>query len=83
LLRQPTALIQFVSVEKNPSANTLAIRFRNLGGWQSFRLLRASQWSGTFVAVPRITPTALGNNEYRFDYPLSSNAGEYFRVEAQ
>jgi hypothetical protein len=83
LLRQPTALIQFVSVEKNPSANTLAIRFKNLGGWQSFRLLRASQWSGTFVVVPGIAPLPLGNDEYRFDYPLSSNAVEYFRVEAQ
>ena len=81
LLRQPTALIQFVSVEKDSSANTLAIRFKNLGDWQSFRLLRASQWTESFVAVPGITPVALGNNEYRFDYPLGTNATEYFRVE--
>jgi predicted dithiol-disulfide oxidoreductase (DUF899 family) len=79
LLRQPTTLIQFVSVAKTP--NALTIRFKNLGGWQSFRLLRASQWAGPFVAVSGLTPVSLGNDEYRFDYPLNSNAAEYFRVE--
>ena len=81
LLRQPTALIQFVSVGKTPSADALMIQFKNLGGWQSFRLLRANQLAGPFVVVPGITSVPLGNNEHRFDYPFNSNAAEYFRVE--
>jgi len=82
-LGQPTSLIQFVSVRKVASSDTLEIYFRNLGPWQSFRLLRSSDWNDYFHAVEGLSPLALGNGEYRFQYPLGSNALEYFRVEGQ
>ncbi len=83
LLRQPTSLIQFVSVQKNTSLDLLQVRFKNLGPWQTFRLLQTTDWNAPFKVVQGITATALGNGEYRFDYPVNSNAVEYFRVEGQ
>ena len=81
LLRQPTSLIEFVSVQKDATAGTLEIHFRNLGPWQTFRLLRAASVNGGFEAVPGMAPAALGGGEYRFSYLLNTNAIEFFRVE--
>ncbi len=81
LLPQPTALIEFVSVRKLAAPETLEIQFRSLGRWQSFRLLRAIQPGGPFHEVEDNAPMTLGNGEYRFNYPLSTNVVEYFRVE--
>jgi hypothetical protein len=39
--------------------------------------------NGLFLAVPGLTPVALGNGTYRFDYQLSNKVCEYFRVEGQ
>jgi glycerophosphoryl diester phosphodiesterase len=83
LLRQPTTLIRLLSVVKVPAANQLRITFQNQGPWQSFRLLRSDTWSGAFLAVPGLSPVALGNGTNRFDYALSNKACEYFRVEGQ
>ncbi len=83
LLRQPTTLIQLLSAWKAPAGNQLQITFRNQGPWQSFRLLHSDSLNGLFLAVPGLTPVALGNGTNRFDYPLSDNVREYFRVEGQ
>lgn len=83
LLRQPTELLRFTATRRNSGNNHLELQFENLGPWQSFRLLRAAQLEGPFLAVPNLTPVALGNGEYRFDYPLTTNGSEYFRIEGQ
>jgi len=82
LLGQPTSLIEFVAVRKVPLTNALEIQFRNLGPWQNFRLLRATGLNAPFLPVQGITAEPLGSNEYRFAYPMNTNAVEYFRVEA-
>jgi glycerophosphoryl diester phosphodiesterase len=82
-LRQPTTLIQVLSAWKPPAGDQLQITFLNQGPWHSFRLLHADSLSGLFLAVPGLTPVALGNGTNRFDYPLSNNVREYFRVEGQ
>lgn len=82
LLREPTSLIQFLSVRK-VAGPSLGITFKNLGPWQTFRLLRASQLSGPFLVVPNLSPVALGNDQYHFTYALGANEVEYFRVEGQ
>lgn len=82
LLRQPSSLIQMVSVERNAAQNTLRIRFKNLGGWTTFRLLRALEPAGTFQIVHGLAPVALGNGEHHFDYTPAGTA-EYFRVEGK
>ena len=69
---------------KNVAAGILPAlerKLKNLGPWQSFHLLRANGWNGPFLPVAWISPTPLGNGEYRFTYPLNANAAEFFRVE--
>lgn len=83
LMRQPTSLIEFVSIRKVAGPDAVEITFRNLGPWQTFRLLRASQLSGPFLVVPNLSPVALGNDQYRFTYTLGASEVEYFRVEGQ
>jgi hypothetical protein len=83
LLREPTPLIEFLSVRKIASSNALVIQFRNSGPWHTFRLLRSTSWNTSFQPVQGITAEPLGNNDYRFTYPLNTNAIECFRVEAQ
>jgi hypothetical protein len=83
LLRQPTPLILFTAAGKQPGSGDLQIQFKSLGGWQTFRLLRASGPGSPFLPVLNLTPTALGNGEYRFDYPSGTNGVEYFRIEGQ
>ncbi len=80
LLRQPTPLIQLVSVNTTLSG-TLDIRFRNMGPWQNFRLWQANSLSEPFSENLTQIPEALGSNEYRFSYPAVSNAAQYFRIE--
>lgn len=80
LLRQPTAQLQFLATSQ--TGNLMELRFKNLGAWQSFRLLRASDWSGPFLAVSGPPPTALGAGEYRFTCPIDPTGPAYFRVEA-
>lgn len=80
LSRQPTSLLEFVSVQRSSSGTNLEIRFENQGGWSTFQLLRATNFAGPFLIVPGLTPTALGGGQYRFDYPLTGNGPEYFRI---
>lgn len=81
LLRQPTMLIEFISAQKLSPAGTVEIKFKNLGGWTSFRLLRSTQLSGPFLVVEGINATELGNGEYRFHYQPHTSGPEFFRVE--
>jgi glycerophosphoryl diester phosphodiesterase len=83
LLRKPTPLILFTAAGKQPGSGDLQFQFKSLGGWQTFRLLRASGPGSPFLPVLNLTPTALGNGEYRFDYPSGTNGVEYFRIEGQ
>jgi hypothetical protein len=46
-------------------------------------LLRSDTWNGPFLAVPGLSPVAMGNGTNRFDYALSNKPCEYFRVEGQ
>jgi hypothetical protein len=80
-MREPTSLIQFLSVQK-VAGPSLEIRFKNLGPWQTFRLLRASQLNGVYLAVPNLNPVSLGNNEFLFICPMGNGSG-HFRVEGQ
>ena len=83
LIREPTPLIGFFSIQKNSQSGQLEIGFENLGPWQEFRLLRASQANGPFLVVPGVAPGSLGNAKYRFSYPLGTNESEYFRIEGR
>jgi len=83
LIREPTPRIEFFSIQKISQSGQLEIGFENLGSWQEFRLLRASHVNGPFLVVPDVTPVSLGNAKYRFSYPLTTNASEYFRVEGR
>jgi hypothetical protein len=80
LSRQPTSLLQFVSVQRSSAGTTLELRFQNHGDWSTLQLLRATNWAGPFLVIPGLTPTALGSGHYQFDYPLTGGGPEYFRI---
>lgn len=82
LMSQPTPLIQLVSARNLAATGSLEIRFKNLGTWQEFRLWRAASLDEPFEELSEISPEALGNNELRFSYPWSSDAG-FFRIEGR
>jgi len=81
LLRQPTALIQYRSIQL-AEGNQVAITFQNMGTWKSFRLLRAASLSGPFLPIYELAPTNLSRGVYRFDCPRDAAPACYFRVEA-
>jgi len=81
LLRKPTALL----VPKNswlaPDGNAIEIEFQSQGAWTTYRLLRASNFSGPYLVVPGVTPVYLGRGLYRFACPLTTNSPQFFRIE--
>lgn len=84
LLPQATPLIEFKSVRpvSAPTAS-LEIDFQNHGPWQAFRLLHATSATGPFHLVAGLAPQSLGDNRFRFIYPLNGQTAEFFRVETQ
>jgi len=58
----------------------LEIDFQSQGPWRTFGLGRATNWSEPFLTVPGLTPTALGDGHYRFEYPIGVGGVEFFRV---
>lgn len=84
LLPQATPLIEFVSVRPGDSpTDRLEIEFQNHGPWQTFRLLGATSATGPFHVVAGLAPQSLGNNRFRFVYPLNGQTAEFFRVEIE
>jgi glycerophosphoryl diester phosphodiesterase len=83
LLRQPTPLIQLVSVRSVSPEASVEIRFRNHGPWQTFRLGRADTCNGPFQIIEGLSPTALGGGEYRFVHPRHGEAPAYFRIRGE
>lgn len=83
LLRLPTSLIQFVSASKATGDGGIEIVFTNLGSWNSFRLLRATQLAGPYQAVEGVNAVALGGGQYRFNYSPTAGGPEYFRIEGR
>jgi hypothetical protein len=45
-------------------------------------LQRATHPAGPFLLVPGLAPVDLGGGQYRFDYPMTSDVMEFFRVVA-
>lgn len=80
LLRQPSALLAITEQRLAPGQNLLHIFFHNSGPWTVFQLQRAPGPAGPFLPVVGLAPTALGGGLYRFDYPMTSNLLEFFRV---
>jgi hypothetical protein len=83
LLRQPTSQIQFKNVRVVPAQSQLEIDFTCTGPWQTFRLLKASQFGGPFLRTPAGPPISLGARQYRFTIPKPAEGPAYFRVEAE
>jgi len=83
LLTLPTPLIELSAVQPTPTGDALEIRFRNLGPWQTFKLVRADACTGPFLAVEGLAPVALGAGDYRFICPLNGNTSGYFRVQGE
>jgi hypothetical protein len=82
LLRQPSPLLTIVEQRLLPEQNLLQIFFRNSGAWSAFQLQRAAHPAGPFLLVPGLAPVDLGGGQYRFDYPMTSDVMEFFRVVA-
>lgn len=83
LLQEPTPLIQFVSVRLPAGDAALEICFRNLGPWQTFRLLRAESCTGPFQPVAGLTPEQLGDGLFRFVCPAQTPPAGFFRVAVE
>ncbi|HWQ93176.1 MAG TPA: glycerophosphodiester phosphodiesterase family protein [Clostridia bacterium] len=83
LTREATNAIVVKSARLSSSPGVLEIDFENLGSWQTFRLLRTADFGSDFIAVPGLTPVALGGGRYRFSYPITGAGVGWFRVEAQ
>lgn len=81
ILAEPTTALQFVSVQPVASGGALEIRVHAVGAWQTLRLHRAAAPNGPFSPVSDLVPVTLDNGDYRFDYPRTSAATEYFRIE--
>lgn len=80
LTRQPSALLRIVDQRFVPAQNRFQILFHNTGPWTVFQLQRAPSPAGPFLPVSGLAPAALGDGLYRFDYPITSNLLEFFRI---
>jgi glycerophosphoryl diester phosphodiesterase len=83
LLSLPTPLIEVSSVHPTPSGDSLEICFRNLGPWQTFKLVRADTCSGPFQVVEGVAPIALGGGNFRFVCLLDGSSSGYFRIRGE
>jgi glycerophosphoryl diester phosphodiesterase len=83
VLGLPTPLIELSSIRTTTSGDSLELQFRNLGPWQTFKLMRADMCNGPFQVVEGVAPTALSGGGFSFVCPLNGKSGGYFRVQCE
>jgi glycerophosphoryl diester phosphodiesterase len=83
LLREPTEALRITLVRPWADLGRMEVRFRAVGTWTSLSLCRSTNCAGGFAVMAGLAPVALGNGEYRFDFPSSVAATEYYRLEGK